>query len=90
MTRPEPVRFGRTAPTMAYPEGRLLAMHEGRLYVLAVDGWVAAGNRRLSGSGRLDRSGRLSGTTWLVRSEAEEWCHRRGFDTDLLDRLPAP
>jgi hypothetical protein len=79
MTRPEPVRFGRTAPTMAYPDGRLLAMREGRLYVLAVDGWSAAAG-----------SGRPGGTTWLVRTEAEQWCDRRGIDTHLLDQVPAP
>lgn len=77
MTRPEPVRFLRTESTMAFPEGRLLALRAGQLYVLAPDGWT-----RLRGN-------RPSGTSWLPREEAEDWCEREGWDLHLLDTVPA-
>lgn len=77
MTRPEPVRFLRTESTMAFPEGRLLALREGQLYVLAPDGWT-----------RL-RASRPAGTNWLSREEAEDWCEREGWDLHLLDAVPA-
>jgi hypothetical protein len=77
MTRPEAVRFLRTEPTMAYSEGRLLALREGAVHVLAPDGWT-----------RL-RANRPPGTSWLSREEAEDWCEREGWDLGLLDRVPA-
>ena len=61
---------------MAFPEGRLLALREGALHVLAPDGWA-----------RL-RSTRPAGTTWLTREEAEDWCEREGWDLRLLDEVP--
>jgi len=76
MTRPEPVRFLRTESTMAFTDGRLLALREGQLYVLAPDGWA-----------RL-RAQRPPGTSWLSREEAEDWCEREGWDLHLLDTVP--
>jgi hypothetical protein len=76
MTRPEPVRFLRTEPTMAYPDGRLLALRDEQLYVLAPDGWI-----------RL-RAGRPAGTTPMTREEAEDWCDHTGWDPTLLDTAP--
>jgi hypothetical protein len=76
MTRPEAVRFLRTESTMAYPEGRLLALRAGAMHVLAPDGWT-----------RL-RANRPPGTTWLTREEAEDWCEREGWDLHLLDHVP--
>lgn len=77
MTRPQPVRFARTESTMAYPDGRLLALREERLYVLAVDGWSAIGH------------GRPAGAQWLVRQEAEQWCAAQGVGVDVLDEVPS-
>jgi hypothetical protein len=77
MTRPETVRFLRTESTMAYPEGRLLALRAGAMHVLAPDGWT-----------RL-RANRPPGTAWLSREEAEDWCEREGWDLGLLDRVPS-
>jgi hypothetical protein len=77
MTQREAVRFLRTEATMAYPDGRLLALREGAMHVLAPDGWT-----------RL-RSNRPLGTTWLTREEAEDWCEREGWDLHLLDAVPA-
>jgi hypothetical protein len=81
MTRSEPVRFMRTEATMAYPEGRLLAVAESTpyvttLYVLAPDGWS-----------------HLSGATPphadpLTREDAEDWCERQGWDLELPDAVP--
>ncbi len=76
MTRPETVRFLRTESTMAYPEGRLLALREGAMHVLAPDGWT-----------RL-RANRPPGTEWLSRAEAQDWCRREGWDPALLDAVP--
>ncbi len=76
MTRPEPVRFLRTEATMAFPEGRLLALRDGQLNVLAPDGWT-----------RL-RATRPPGTGWLSREEAEDWCEREGWPLQLLDEVP--
>ena len=61
---------------MAFPRGRLLAVREGRRYVLAPDGWTPLG------------SGRLSGPTSMNRKEAEDWCAREGCDLHLLDQVP--
>lgn len=77
MTRPEPVRFLRTEATMAFPEGRLLALRDGRLHVLSPDGWS-----------RLDRE-RPPGAVWLSREYAEDWCEQQGWDLELLDLVPA-
>ncbi len=76
MTRPEPVRFLRTEPTMAYPDGRLLALRDARLHVLAPDGWTKLGR------------GRPAGAAWLTREEAEDWLEREGWDIALLDTVP--
>ncbi|MBB4912539.1 hypothetical protein [Actinophytocola algeriensis] len=76
MTRPEEVRFLRTQSTMAYSEGRLLALREGALHVLAPDGWT-----------RL-RTERPRGTTWLTREQAEDWCEREGWPLQLLNQVP--
>jgi hypothetical protein len=76
MTRPEPVRFLRTEPTMAFPDGRLLAYRDGRLHLLAPDGWTLLSAQRPA------RSADLS------RQEAEDWCEREGWDLHLLDRVP--
>jgi hypothetical protein len=76
MTRPEEVRFLRTQSTMAYSEGRLLALREGALHVLAPDGWT-----------RL-RTERPRGTTWLTREQAEDWCEREEWPLQLLNQVP--
>lgn len=78
MTRPQPVRFLRTEPTMAYPEGRLLAVAEGQGYVLAADGWTKLGHRLPAGA------------VPLTREEAEDWCERQGWDLHFLERTPRP
>lgn len=70
------MRFLRAEPTMAFPGGRLLALREGRLYVLAPDGWTG-----------LDRT-LPTGATWLTRTEAENWCAAQGWDLYQLDALP--
>lgn len=76
MTRPEPVRFMRTEATMAYPDGRLLALRDGLLYVLAPDGWS-----RLGPAVPEDAEP-------LVREDAEDWCEHQGWDLELLDAVP--
>jgi hypothetical protein len=76
MTRPEEVRFLRTQSTMAFPEGRLLALREGSLHVLAPDGWT-----------RL-RTERPRGSTWVTREAAEDWCERQGWPLHLLNEVP--
>jgi hypothetical protein len=78
MTRPEPVRFLRTEPTMAFPEGRLLAVREGKLHVLGPDGWGAIGDARPRRA------------TPLTREEAEDWCEHQGWGLHLLDQVPQP
>lgn len=77
MTRSDPVRFLRTEPTIAFPDGRLLALRGGRLYVLAPDGWTG-----------LDQTP-PAGATWLTRAEAEDWCATQGCDLYQLDELPS-
>ncbi|MGH3435842.1 MAG: hypothetical protein ACRDRN_05180 [Sciscionella sp.] len=76
MTRPDSVRFLRTDITMAYPDGRLLALRDGRMHVLAPDGWTSIGPVRATGA------------VQLSREEAEDWCERAGWDLNLLDALP--
>jgi len=76
VTRPEPVRFWRTEATMAFPWGRLLATADGRLFVLAPDGWTAAGWAAPVGARHLSRR------------EAEDWCARDGRAAHLLDEVP--
>jgi hypothetical protein len=76
MTRPESVRFLRTQATMAFPEGRLLALRDGQLHVLAPDGWTRLRTERPRGSG------------WLTREEAEDWCEREGWPLHLLNEVP--
>jgi len=78
MTRPEAVRFLRTQATMAFPEGRLLALREGQLHVLAPDGWT-----------RL-RTERPPGSTWLTREDAADWCEQEGWPLHLLNEVPRP
>lgn len=76
MTRPEPVRFIRTEATMAYPEGRLLAVWDREVLVLAPDGWS-----RLPADVPPDAEP-------LTREDAEDWCERQGWDLELLDAVP--
>jgi len=76
MTRPEPVRFLRTEATMAFPDGRLLALRDGRLHVLGPDGWARLGRERPPGAG------------WVSREAAEDWCERQGWDLELLNLVP--
>ncbi|WP_436493521.1 hypothetical protein [Actinokineospora sp. HUAS TT18] len=77
MTRPEPVRFLRTEASMAFPEGRLLALRDGAVHVLAADGWTRLGRERPSTA------------VWLSREAAEDWCEREGWDLNLLDHVPS-
>jgi hypothetical protein len=70
------VRFLRTEPSMAFPEGRLLALGDDIVFVLAPDGWDRLG-------GALP-----SAATWLTRPDAEDWCEREGWDLHLLDAVP--
>ncbi|WP_231949752.1 hypothetical protein [Alloactinosynnema sp. L-07] len=76
MTRPEPVRFLRTEASMAFTEGRLLALRDGVVHVLAPDGWTRLGRERPSSA------------VWLSREAAEDWCEREGWDLHLLDQVP--
>ena len=39
MTRPQAVRFLRTEASMAYPDGRLLAVRNSTAHILTPDGW---------------------------------------------------
>ncbi|CCH27876.1 hypothetical protein ABZ816_06595 [Actinosynnema sp. NPDC047251] len=71
------VSYLRTAPTMAFPHGRLLAVRGGRLNVLAPDGWDAV-------------DGRVEHALPLTRKEAEDWCEREGRPLTLLDEVPVP
>ncbi|AHH93972.1 hypothetical protein GCM10010174_53790 [Kutzneria viridogrisea] len=75
MTSQEPVRYLRTEPTMAFPEGRLLARRERQLYVLAPDGWTHLG---------VDRTVTAKP---LTREEAEDWCEREGIDWAAFEQL---
>jgi hypothetical protein len=70
------VRYLRTAATMAYPHGRLVAARSDVGYVLAPDGWI-----------RLGAIPRSHGAP-LTRQEAQDWCERHGWDARLLDALP--
>jgi hypothetical protein len=76
MTRAEPARFLCTEHTMAYPDGRLLAVHGGRLHLLGPEGWTALAK------------GRPPGAVPLTRQDAEDWCERQGWDLHLLDAIP--
>jgi hypothetical protein len=76
MTRPSPVRYLRTRATMAFPQGRLLALADGWLYVLAPDGWTSLGPDI------------PADVDWLSREDAEEWCVRGGWTPGLLDDVP--
>jgi hypothetical protein len=78
MTRPEAVRFVRTEPSMAYPEGRLIAVREGAAHFLAADGWSPLGQAV------------PSNVAPLTREEAEDWCEREGWDLELLNTVPIP
>jgi hypothetical protein len=69
-------RFLRTEPTMAFPEGRLLAQREAQLYVLAPDGWTRLGEIRSTSA------------TPISRQDAEDWCEREGWQLRLLDEVP--
>lgn len=66
----------RTEATMAFPEGRLLAVRDGVSYVLAPNGWSPLA------------SGTPPHADPLVREEAEDWCEREGWDLELLDAVP--
>jgi hypothetical protein len=66
----------RTEVTMAYPEGRLLAVRDALLYVLAPDGWSKLGTATPASAQP------------LTREEAEDWCERQGWDLELLDAVP--
>jgi hypothetical protein len=76
MTRSEPLRFMRTEATMAYPEGRLLALRGGSLHVLAPDGWARLGQAVPSTA------------ACLSREDAEDWCEQQGWDLELLNSVP--
>jgi hypothetical protein len=76
MTRSEPVRFMRTEATMAYPDGRLLAVTETALHVLAPDGWA---HLSVAPPPHADA---------LSREDAEDWCERHDWDLALLDAVP--
>lgn len=75
MTRPESVRYLRTEPTMAFPDGRLLARKQHQLYLLAPDGWTRLGDDR-----PIDAKP-------LTRPEAEDWCEREGIDWHAFEQL---
>src|SRR5437763_16576387 len=77
MSRPDPVRYLCSEPTMAYPHGRLLAARDDRVYLLAADGWIRTGRDKPAGAKPLSRE------------EAEDWCEREGWDLSLLDAVPA-
>jgi hypothetical protein len=66
----------RTEATMAYPEGRLLALRDGVVHVLAPDGWSKLGPDTPQGAAPLGRE------------DAEDWCERQGWDLELLDAVP--
>ncbi|MFC0547015.1 hypothetical protein [Kutzneria chonburiensis] len=75
MTRPESVHYLRTEPTMAFPDGRLLARKQRELYLLAPDGWTRLG---------VDRP---VDAKPLTRQEAEDWCEREGIDWQAFEGL---
>ncbi|MCP2300758.1 hypothetical protein [Actinokineospora globicatena] len=76
MPRPETARFLRSAPTMAYPGGRLLALRGTDVHVLAPDGWIHLGHTTPAGA------------TWLTRDLAEQWCAESGTAPEVLDAVP--
>lgn len=76
MTSADAVRFLRTEPAMAYPDGRLLAIRDGGLHALAPDGWIAIGRTLPVGAAP------------MTREEAEDWCESAGWDLHLLDEVP--
>jgi hypothetical protein len=61
---------------MAYPEGRLVALRDGLLHVLAPDGWSKLGAAATPNADRLSRE------------DAEDWCEQQGWDLHLLDAVP--
>lgn len=61
---------------MAYSEGRLLALRDGVLYVLAPDGWSKLGTATPPNAEP------------LTHEEAEDWCEQQGWDLELLDAVP--
>lgn len=71
------MRYLRSEPTMAFPHGRLLAAHDGRVFLLAADGWIRTGR------------GEPPGAQPMSRQEAADWCEREGWDVALLDAVPA-
>ena len=75
MTRPESVQYLRTEPTMAFPDGRLIARKQRQLYLLAPDGWA-----RLGADRAIDAKP-------LTREEAEDWCEREGIDWQSFEQL---
>jgi hypothetical protein len=76
MRGPEPVRFLRSEPTMAFPRGRLLAARGDHVFLLAADGWIRTGRGRPPGASRLSRK------------QAREWCAQETLDAALLDEVP--
>ncbi len=70
------MRFLRTESTMAFPDGRLLAIRDGQLHVLAPDGWTHLATPEPANA------------TTLTREEAEDWCEHEGWDLHLLDEVP--
>jgi hypothetical protein len=66
----------RTEATMAYPDGRLLAVRDDLPYVLGPDGWSKLGEA-------VPRS-----AAPLTREDAEDWCEQQGWDLELLDSVP--
>jgi hypothetical protein len=66
----------RTEATMAFPEGRLLAVRETALYVLAPDGWSKLATAVPPHADP------------LTREAAEDWCEGQGWDLELLDAVP--
>lgn len=76
MTRPYAVRFLRTEPVMAYPDGRLLAVRAGTVHVLGADGWSPL-------------SAPVPATAEpLTRQDAQDWLRRRDRDPAVLDAVP--
>jgi hypothetical protein len=76
MGSPEPVRYLRSEPTMAFPRGRLLAARGDRVFLLVADGWIRTGRGRPPGAKRLSRK------------QAEAWCAREALDAALLGDVP--
>lgn len=66
----------RTEATMAYPEGRLIAVRDAVPHVLGPNGWS-----------RLGEAVPPSAEP-LTREEAEDWCEQQGWDLELLNSVP--